>query len=239
MNIIFFEKIDSTNTYAKSNIDDLADKTVISTDVQTKGRGRFDRSWTDLGKENIYMTIILKPSNQFSDVYSNLTQYLSVILCRQLEEMGLSPKIKWPNDVLLNGKKVCGILAESVLRAGELKGLVLGIGINLKASEEQLAQIDRPATALNIETNKQINKNEFMQKLLESFFKEYDDFLKNGFKSIKDEYIKRAYFLNQELNIAIFDRIEKGIAKDIDNSGNLVLINKNNEELHINMGEIV
>ncbi len=92
MNIIFFEKIDSTNTYAKSNIDDLADKTVISTDIQTKGRGRFDRSWTDLGRENIYMTIIFKT---FKSIFRCLFKFNTIFinfLCRQLEEMGLSPR---------------------------------------------------------------------------------------------------------------------------------------------------
>lgn len=243
MNIIYFDKIDSTNTYAKTNIDALADKTVISTNMQTQGRGRFTRTWVNVGSDNIYMTIVLKPSENFSEVYSNLTQYLSVVLCRVLEGLAdpytLEPKIKWPNDVLLNGKKVSGILAETVIRGGKLKGIVLGIGVNLNAPQEILSQIDRPATAINIELGKDICKQEFLEKLLVEFFKGYDSFLKNGFQSIKAEYVKRASFLNQELDISIFNKIQSGFSKDVDNNGALVLVDKDGVEHFINMGEIV
>ena len=239
MNIIFFNNLDSTNNYAKSHIADLADKTVISTDIQTQGRGRFERTWVDLGKDNIFMTIILKPSNTFSETYSNLTQYLSVILCRQLEEMGLKPEIKWPNDVLLNEKKVCGILAETVMQGNNFKGLVLGIGVNLNTSKELLAKIDRPATAVNIELGREINKQEFMQNLLERFFNDYDSFLNNGFKSIKAEYKSRACFLNQELDVSIYNRIQSGFSKDLDDNGALILLDKEGKTCVINMGEIV
>lgn len=238
-NIISFETIDSTNSYAKSSIENLADKTVISTDRQTAGRGRFTRSWVDLGSENIYMTIVLKPSDKFSEVYANLTQYLSFITCLEFEKLGLSPKIKWPNDILLNNKKAVGILAETVFKGGQLKGIVLGIGINLNANQENLNEIDRPATAVNIELGKNVNKQEFMQNVLENFFAGYDDFLINGFKSIKEEYVNRSNFLNQNLNVAVFDKIKTGYAKDLSDNGELILINENGEAETINMGEIV
>jgi len=191
-NIINFKTLDSTNTYAKKNIETLADKTIVSTNIQTKGYGRFDRTWVDLGEGNIYMTMVLKPSEAFSEVYSNLTQYLSVCLCKHLEEMGMEPQIKWPNDVLLNGKKVCGILAESVFRGGKLKGIVLGIGVNLNANLENLNEIDRPATSVNIELGQTVNKQDFMQKILEKFFADYDEFLEKGFVYIKEDYEKRS-----------------------------------------------
>ena len=200
MNIISFEQLDSTNTYSKKNIETLADKTVISADFQTNGYGRFNRTWVDLGSENIYMTFVLKPSDKLSEVHANLTQYLSVILCKQFEAMGLSPQIKWPNDVLLNGKKVCGILAESIIKGNILKGIVLGIGVNLNASSENLNEIDRPATSVNIELGQMINKQEFMQKLVENFFSRYDEFLANGFVLIKDDYEKRASLILSEIS---------------------------------------
>jgi len=239
MNIINFETLESTNTYAKSSIENLTDRTVISTNTQTAGRGRFTRSWVDLGSENIYMSIVLKPSDEFSEVYSNLTQYLSVTLCKQLEEIGLEPQIKWPNDVLLNDKKVCGILAETVFRGGKLKGIVLGIGINLNAKQEALDKIDRPATAVNIEVGAEINKEEFMLQLLEKFFLCYNNLLEKGFPLIKEDYVKRASFLNQELEIAVFDKIRTGFSKDVDNNGALVLMKSNGEIETLNMGEII
>ena len=265
MNIIKFETLDSTNTYAKSNIENLADKTVVLTKIQTAGRGRFTRSWVDLGSENIYMTIVLKPNNAspasvqngagerpcdaesssarrengFSEVYSNLTQYLSIVLCKQLEEIGLKPQIKWPNDVLLNEKKTSGILAETVFRGGSFRGLVLGIGVNLNVSFDDLDKIDRPATAVNIELGKSVDRESFLQGLLGKFFENYDDFLANGFKSIKSEYVKRASFLNQELKVSIFNRIKTGYSKNVDDNGALVLVDENGILEAINMGELL
>jgi len=239
MNIISFEKLDSTNTYCKLNLDKLADKTVVSTSLQIAGRGRFERSWIDLGCENIYMSIVLKLSENFSETYSNLTQYMSVILCVQLEEMGLKPQIKWPNDVLLNDKKVCGILAEAVFKGQKLNGIVLGIGVNLNAKIEQVSQIDRPATSVNLELGREVDKAEFMQKLLDKFFLDYDEFLGNGFISIKDDYVKRASFLNQDLNIGIFNKVQSGFANGVDDKGALVLVDSEGKEHIINMGEII
>lgn len=239
MNIISFETLDSTNTYSKKNIETLADKTVVSADIQTNGYGRFNRSWVDLGSENIYMTFVLKPSDKISEVHANLTQYLSVILCKQFEEMGLFPQIKWPNDVLLNGKKVCGILAETVIKGNILKGIVLGIGVNLNASSENLNAIDRPATSVNIELRGKIDKQEFMQELVENFFSQYEEFLANGFVFIKKDYEKRASFLGQNLKIGVFKTIKEGLCKGVDDNGNLILLMPDGKIEKINMGEII
>lgn len=238
MNIIHFKELDSTNTYAKSKIDDLADKTVISADFQSAGRGRFTRSWVDLGSENIYMTIVLKPE-QLLQVHSNLTQYLSVCLCKLLEEFNIEPKIKWPNDVLLNNKKTCGILAETVFRGSKLKGIVLGIGVNLNASQNNLDKIDRPATSLNLEIGKSIDKKDFMQRLLDKFFADYDEFLDKGFEYIKNDYEKRASFLNQNLKIAVFKDVYEGFCNGIASDGALVLLMPDGISKIFNMGEIV
>ena len=112
MNRFFLEEADSTNKYAKEHIEELEDKTVVYTYNQTSGRGRLNRKWSYGGKDNIYASIVLKPSCEMKDVYSNLTQYLSVVLAQTFEEYGVIPKIKWPNDIRINGKKISGILAE-------------------------------------------------------------------------------------------------------------------------------
>lgn len=240
MNIINFEQIDSTNKYAKENIENLADKTVISADFQTAGYGRFQRMWVDLGAENIYMSFVLKPSNELRLEHANLTQYLSVTLCKQLEKMGICPQIKWPNDVLINGKKVCGILAETALKASKLKGIILGIGVNLNATADNLNIIDRPATSLNVVLGKSINKEEFMRELIENFFAGYENFLKNGFISIKESYEKHSFLHPQEnIKIAVFNSLKEGHFVGFDDNGNLLLRTQNNQIEQINMGEIV
>lgn len=240
MNIINFEELDSTNTYAKKNIDTLADKTVVSANFQTNGYGRFERKWVDLGIENIYMSFVLKPSEEIKDIYANLTQYLSVCLCKQLEEMKLPVSIKWPNDVLINNKKVCGILAESVIKGGKLKGIVLGIGVNLNSSIQNVSQIDRPATAINIEFGDAINKQEFMEDLINRFFNGYNYFLQNGFEQIKNYYENKSVLKAEAtVKIAVFNKIKEGFFQGFDDSGNLLLLTSENKLENINMGEIV
>ena len=114
MELLYLKEIDSTNKYAKENLVHIKDRTVIYAGTQTAGRGRLNRKWASNEGDNLYATIVLKPSDEIKEVYSNLTQYLSVILAEVLEEYNVVPKIKWPNDVRINGKKISGILAECV-----------------------------------------------------------------------------------------------------------------------------
>ena len=239
MNLFYIEEVDSTNKYAKEHIQDLSDKTVVYTFNQTSGRGRLDRKWAYLGKDNIYASIVLKPSEEMKEVYSNLTQYLCLVLAQTFEEYEVIPKIKWPNDIQINSKKISGILAEGVIEQGKLKGLVLGFGINLNTKKELLDKINQPATSLNIETGKIIDKEIFLKKLLARFCLMYDEFIETGFLLIKEEYLKRAGFLNKNISVKVFDKTISGLAKDITDNGALRLIDNNNQEHILLIGDIL
>ena len=240
MNIVRLEKVESTNSFAKSNIDTFEDKTAIIARRQTSGRGRLNRSWVDLGNRNLFLSIVLKPSDTFEEIYPNITQYLSVCVCKVLEQYNLKPQIKWPNDVLVNGAKIAGILSETVMQGSKLKGIVLGIGVNLNATREKLENIpDKIATSLNLEIGNEINLKEFLDRLLEEFFKNYDKFLKTGFPLIKEDYINRNCFLNKNLDVKVFNKVKTGLAKEITDNGELVLIDKNNKEMVLTIGDIL
>lgn len=239
MKVIKLEKVDSTNNYAKLNIENFADKTIIHALSQTSGRGRLNRSWVDLGDGNLFMSFILKPSDSFNEIYPNITQYLSVVLCKVLESYGLKPEIKWPNDVLISGKKIAGILSETVMSGNVLKGIVVGIGVNLNSNNDDISSIpDKIATSLNLEIGKDVDLDVFMNELTEEFFKNYDAFLGNGFEFIKNDYINRNCFLNKELNVQIFNNVETGLAKSINDRGELVLL-KEDKELVLTIGDIL
>lgn len=239
MKVIKLEKVDSTNNYAKLNIENFADKTIIHALSQTSGRGRLNRSWVDLGEGNLFMSFVLKPSDSFNEIYPNITQYLSVALCKVLESYGLKPEIKWPNDVLISGKKIAGILSETVMSGNVLKGIVVGIGVNLNSNNDDISSIpDKIATSLNLEIGKNVDLDVFMNELTEEFFKNYDAFLGNGFEFIKNDYINRNCFLNKELNVQIFNNVETGLAKSINDRGELVLL-KEDKELVLTIGDIL
>ena len=229
MEYVFLEEVDSTNKYAKENLAKFEDKTVIYTSKQTAGRGRLERKWDFVGGENIYASIILKPEDKLKEVYSNLTQYLSVMISRTMESYGVEPGIKWPNDVLINGRKVSGILAESVLEKDNLAGIILGFGINLNCAENNLSKIDKPATSLNIELGKNIERDSFLSELLNRFFLLYDRFIEEGFSLIKDEYMRRAVFLNNTITVRTFDKEVTGLAVGVTDKGALRLKEKNKE----------
>lgn len=240
MKFIELEDVDSTNTYAKHHINSIDDKSIIHAKRQTAGKGRLNRSWIDLGENNLFISIVLKPSESYHEIYSNLTQYLSVVLCKTLELYGLKPQIKWPNDVLINNKKIAGILAETVMNGTNLKGIILGLGVNLNADQKKLTNIpNKIATALNIEINKDVDLNKFLNELINEFFKNYDEFLKQGFSMIKEDYTNRNCFLNKKLKIQDFDNIKSGFAKAINNKGELILIEKDNKELTLTTGDII
>ncbi len=234
---IFLENIDSTNLWAKTNIEELEDKTIVFAGAQTQGRGRLQRKWVDLGKGNLFMSIVLKPDKNYEH-YANLTQYLSVTLCKTLEEYGIKPEIKWPNDVLVNGKKIAGILAETSVKGTKFKGLVLGIGVNLNAQEKDFSKIDKKVTSLNLEVGETIDMVEFKNKLVTNFFKDYNQFLEEGFKFIKRDYLALANFLDKELCVALINETKTGVASGITDKGELILTNNGNEFI-LNIGDIL
>ncbi|MCM1009803.1 MAG: biotin--[acetyl-CoA-carboxylase] ligase [Fusobacterium sp.] len=235
---IYIENIDSTNLWAKNNIETLVDRTVVFAGAQTQGRGRLQRNWVDLGKGNLFMSLVLKPSEKFDEHYANLTQYMSVSLCKVLETYGLKPEIKWPNDVLISGKKIAGILSEASVRGTTFKGLVLGIGVNLNAKEEDFAQIDKAVTALNLELGREIDLKEFKTALVEEFFKNYETFLSLGFEFIKKDYLTRANFLDKELCVALINETKRGVAKGVTDNGELILCS-GEQKFILNIGDIL
>ena len=239
MKKIYLSEIDSTNLYAKLNLSDLSDKTVIQAGIQTAGRGRLNRAWVNLGKGNLFLSIVLKPSVIFCETYSNLTQYLSVVLCEVLKEYGVTPQIKWPNDVLINGEKIAGILCESIVQGSTLKGIILGIGVNLNADKNDLSLVcDKKITALNLETGCYIDCNNFSEKLINTFFKSYEEFLKKGFMYIKKDYINNLLYVNSEIEIVRLNDKVKGSFKSINDNGELELL-CGDRTIVINYGDII
>ena len=239
MELLYLETVDSTNKYAKENLSNIADKTLIYAGTQTAGRGRLNRKWNSNSGENLYGSFVLKPSKELKEVFSNLTQYLSLVLAEVFEEYQLIPTIKWPNDVRINGKKISGILAESIIERGELKGLILGFGVNLNCSQEDIDKIDQPATSLNLEINKKIDRDIFIKKVTEKFCLRYNKFIEEGFLLIREDYKKRAEFLNSSIKIRVFDKEISGIAKDITESGAIKLVDENNIEHVLLIGYIL
>ncbi len=224
-----FRTIDSTNSYALKHIEQLEDREVIISDLQTTGHGRFCRKWVSDNQGNLYLTFVLKPEN--CSHIANITQYLSVVLVRVLKKYAVSAIIKWPNDVLVDGAKICGILCEASILSGSDRGFALGLGVNLNMSENELSEISQAATSLNLLLERDIDKMEFVRVLCEEFFADYDNFINSGFSTIKFEYESYCNFLSNYIWVSDADGAKtKYLAKSINEDGTLAVIDNSGNE---------
>ena len=130
-------------------------------------------------------------------------------------------------------------MAEGVNNGKHFDGLVLGFGVNLNVSKDVLDKIDQPATSLNIEAGECIDKDVFLKKVLERFCLLYNRFIEEGFLLIREDYKKRAEFLNKEVAVKVFDKIYKGIAEDVTSNGALVLKSEEDKKQILYIGDIL
>lgn len=239
--IVTLDEVPSTNSYALENIKFFDDKTVIYSPHQTLGRGRYNRKWISDNSENLYMSLILKPENIISYPFINLTQYLSVILCNFLkQEFNINSQVKWPNDILVNGEKISGILAESYIEENKINAVVLGLGLNVNLSKNTLDMIDQKATSVSVLNNGQYYDSEtILRKLMDSFFENYDEFVQKGFNFIKNSYISKCGFLGNKITIKEANEKKEYYAKSIDDDGLLIVNDEFNNECKIITGDIL
>lgn len=170
----YLKSIDSTNDQARTLAEKgSAEGCVIVADFQTKGRGRFRRRWVSAPGENLLFSILLRPSHGAHKV-----PYLSLVAARAMVETieastGLKAKLKRPNDILIDGKKVCGILTESNTKNGTVAYVVIGIGLNVNSCGKTLF---RGATSLKRETGTSYDRDVLLQRFLKRFKEKYYEF---------------------------------------------------------------
>ena len=186
---IYFDTIDSTNTYAKQHVDEFPKDriTCIVADQQTAGYGRFQTQWISPAGVNLYTTFHLRlPSNTKS--LTCLAQVLAASLVQVLGKAQLHPKIKWPNDLLLNGKKFAGVLCETGFK-GSWVDLFLGIGVNVNMDAQDVKEINTSsiaATSLKVETNRVWDRKRLLQQLQEQLICDLEVFIDQGFAPFRD-----------------------------------------------------
>lgn len=190
---IHFECIDSTNTWAKKHLDQWSPVgvTLVTASEQTKGRGRFKRQWCSPPHFNIYATFCFWFDLQRRDL-GCIPQLLALAAAKSIENKGFLPTIKWPNDLLLQGKKVGGILCESIVQQTR-RGIVCGIGLNINMPLEILNQIDRPATSLFVEGGDVLEVEEMLELLQYFFLIALEEFMYKGFAPFFSVFQKRSF----------------------------------------------
>ena len=215
--ILRFDELDSTNAYAKRICSLIADKTTIVARIQTAGRGRMDRKWLSQ-PGGLYFSVVLKP--QQTDFLPNLTQLMALSVCCAVQEIGATAWLKWPNDVLVDGKKLCGILSEAVTGKNGLTALVLGVGINVNQTDLHAA--GQPAVSLRM-LGIQIDTDSLLQRVLDNFFAVYPTVLEQGFQAIRSPYLQHFPYIGKQVTIRHGASPVSGIVETISPDGKLIL----------------
>ncbi|PKM97362.1 MAG: biotin--[acetyl-CoA-carboxylase] ligase [Elusimicrobia bacterium HGW-Elusimicrobia-3] len=216
-----FDTLDSTNAQVLRGFAGLPDGAVVTALRQSAGRGRLDRSWLSEGK-GLYFTLALKPAAPRPEVFPCYTHLLAVSVCAALAARGLRPALKWPNDVLCGGAKICGVLAEAVTSGGRLTGAAVGAGINLYQQAEDFAGLPCPAVSMAMLGAAPADRGSFLEAVLEEFFRRRPALEERGFAALSAEYRGRAGFIGQRLSVSSGGVTAEGTA-DVDEQGRLVL----------------
>jgi len=166
--------------------------TVVMAETQSGGKGRRGRVWASPSGVNLYCSVILRPSIMPHEA-PQLTFLSAVAAARAIEQTThLTPEIKWPNDLLISGKKVAGLLNEMSAETDGVNFVILGIGINLNMTADQFPNdLRHPATSLFMESGILVDRSHFTGVILKELGKLYDDFLQNGFAPVREEWERR------------------------------------------------
>lgn len=229
----YFKEVDSTNEFAKSLLKEVQEWTVVIADVQKRGKGRLGKTWYS-PPEGLWFSVILKPNS----LCQLIPLVAGVAVCEAVKELGVDARIKWPNDILINGKKVAGILAEfeEVQLSGDAfaanpylasQGIqpivVLGVGINLNISEfpEEIKNI---ATSLLLEKGKPFDKEKVFKLVLKKIEEKYN-VLGNGkvTSPLLDEWRAYSITLGKKVRVWTPNGMIQGKAIDIAEDGALLL----------------
>jgi BirA family biotin operon repressor/biotin-[acetyl-CoA-carboxylase] ligase len=233
--IIHFKKIDSTNQYALNLIkQNVTEGTVVISDIQTKGRGRKKRFW-DSPLGGLWFSIILYPRIQ-TEKAMLITMTASISISQAIKKItGLDTEIKWPNDILLNGKKLCGVLTELESEKNSIKYAVIGIGINVNNKiSEKLKDI-----AISIKNVKgvDISYTDLFKEILKRCDYNYKILKTENYDNIRKIWISLTKIIDKKVEINQENRIIYGKVCDIDENGHLI-IQTPEKKVRINVGDI-
>ena len=230
--IIHFDKLDSTNDYLKENYQKLVNNTVISTSIQEKGKGRLGRIWQNKPNKDLALSILIK--NNFLD-FNEYSLIAGASVYLTLKELGINSKIKWPNDILINDKKVSGILCEAISYNQNIECVIVGIGININSTGFNIS-LKNKATSLLLQTSNHYNIDSIENMLLENFKNLYNKALFSD-KEYLEICRKNSYLTNKEIDFIYKNENRTGQVLEILENGDLY-VKSNNEYLQLNSGEV-
>ena len=234
--IINLDEVESTNEYLKRMVEDGYDSDemlTVTAQFQTAGKGRRGRQWFSDPGTALMFSVLVKPKLAMDD-FSMITLIMAMAVRQSLKDIDIDPRIKWPNDIVLGEKKICGILTEALL---ESKRLIVGVGIN--TNQESIPQeLKDSATSILLETDDCVDHDSLLDSILFNFEKLLDRLSESGdMTDLKSEYEEALVSLDKEVTVLDPTGEFNGTCKGIDNKGQLI-VSHEGQDTYVYAGEV-
>lgn len=219
--IIHLDTVDSTNNYTANLQKEgkIQHGTVILADEQTAGRGQRGASWTSSAGENLLLSVYLTPDNLSVVDQPALTHFISLSLIDFLRKIGISGKIKWPNDIYVNNQKIAGILIENSIRSSRIAETIIGVGFNVNQKSFE----DVNATSLRIQNDQHFKLNDVLFSWIQEMNNLWAELNNGNLSILKSRYKHELYLLNEVARYSDETGEFEGIVRDVDDNGYLIL----------------
>lgn len=238
-NLCCFDAVDSTNLeLIRLAKEGAPHGTLVIADSQMAGKGRMGRKWISPPGSGIWMSLLLRPEISPQSA-SMLTLVAALAVVEGIRgETGLNPQIKWPNDVVLGGRKLCGILTEMSTEAGAIRYVVPGIGVNVNMTEFP-PEVSETATSLRLELGREIEREPLIARMMEAFEGYYEKFLKTqDLAGLTEEYNRRSVNLGRQVKVLDPAGNFQGEAMGIDSQGSLLVKMADGQVCQVISGEV-
>jgi BirA family biotin operon repressor/biotin-[acetyl-CoA-carboxylase] ligase len=234
--IIVFEEVESTNDEIKKHLKE-DEGLVIAANYQTQGRGRLGRNWHSPKGTGVYLSALVSPKIK-PELFPPITLAAGLAAVLALQNFSKSPPyLKWPNDILINGKKVSGILCE--LCGSDPLSVIIGIGINVNQEIEHFSEpLKKTATSLLLENGTKVDREELIISLITSLDKVYGDFLKNGPPTIVEQWTRHTDLFGKKITLVRGGIVYTGTALRLTKEGKLEIVSSEGESLFFDSGEV-
>jgi BirA family transcriptional regulator, biotin operon repressor / biotin---[acetyl-CoA-carboxylase] ligase len=232
--VVYYVSLDSTMEAAKREAQwGAAAGTIVVTEEQTEGRGRLQRNWIS-PKGQLCFSLILRPNIDHLPIMIMISS-LAVVYAIQ-KVTGLRAHIKWPNDILIGEKKVCGILIENDIRKNQLKHTIIGIGVNVNMNIKDYPEISNIATSLSCELDQHVSRTLLLRQILTELEQLYSSLPQE--EMILEQWRKRLVTLGLRVYVNMGDRYYDGIAESVNKDGSLMLRQKDGSLVKIVAGDV-
>ena len=232
-NFIYSEEVESTNSFLLNKANKFnSDGTILLAEKQTKGRGRKERVWYSAKGQNLTFSILLTSKKYLGKKFNLLNFTTSLSVAFALENLyQLKTELKWPNDVLVNGKKICGILLESTSQGNKIERVVIGVGLNVNQGLFQ-GNFNLEPTSVKLELGESVDREKLLAELLNTFEELIQKIDTNPDEIMKD-WKDRCNLIGEKISVTEDGTTKYGIFDDLDEEGFLLLKTKNKiEKIH-------